>query len=205
MPEYHDFKYLPKARIIDLLKTFRYPEVALLVRKEYETAFDDFKESFEKSSDIRGGGVVVTGQPGIGMHLSLTNSGKTCFLHYLLFRLLSKKMTVAFQVQKRCFLFEDTGVRIFDPDAMAEFIPNGTWALTDSRHGDETPCSAFLQAGQSRKAWIVHTTSPAEKRYYQWSKEVGAKMYWMDVFGLDELIALGYVQHDSRCFYRHAE
>lgn len=72
VPEYHDFKYLPKARIIDLLKTFRYPEVALLVRKEYETAFDDFKESFEKSSDIRGGGVVVTGQPGIGMHLSLT-------------------------------------------------------------------------------------------------------------------------------------
>ena len=109
-------------------------------------------------------------------------------------------------MEGRFFLFGDTGVRIIDAhESMAQYIPSGTWALTDSRLGDERPCSAFLKAGLSRKAWIVHTTSPAEEWWIRWSKELNAKMYWMDVFGLDELIALGYVQHDSRCFYRHAE
>ena len=72
VPDNPNLKYLPNAKILDYLKPFRYPEDVLLVRQEYKFAFDDFKKSIENHSSIKSGGVVVTGQPGLGTHLSLT-------------------------------------------------------------------------------------------------------------------------------------
>ncbi|KAF8272909.1 hypothetical protein EI94DRAFT_104998 [Lactarius quietus] len=97
-----------------------YNAKVLLVREEYEI-------SYKNLCDLKkcpGGGVVVTGQSGIG---------KTCFLYYLLLQLLCEKKTVAFQFNQHFFLFEETGVQMFLATASAsQEIPHGTWALTDS-------------------------------------------------------------------------
>ena len=58
-------KYVPAAAIQRLqLGHMKYIEDVLLFRKEYDTAFNTL-ESWWKCSQ-KGGGVIVTGQPGIG-------------------------------------------------------------------------------------------------------------------------------------------
>lgn len=70
VPDYGNFKYLSEEQIVSLkLRSLLYHEVVLLVRQEYDVCYKDLKEL---QSGGPGGGVVVTGQPGIGTHLSLT-------------------------------------------------------------------------------------------------------------------------------------
>ena len=58
-------KYVPAAALQKLqLRRMKYNEKVLLIREEYVPAFDTL-ESWWKCSE-RGGGVVVTGQHGIG-------------------------------------------------------------------------------------------------------------------------------------------
>ena len=108
--------------------------------------------------------MVVTNQPGIGAYLMGTtvvladdchppNKGKTCFLYYLLFRLLGEQMTVEFQVEDFVILFQDTGLRIFDSTSAIATTntPQGTWALTDSHQGYIHPCQPFLDAKLGKK------------------------------------------------------
>ncbi|KAH9048862.1 hypothetical protein EDB84DRAFT_1574436 [Lactarius hengduanensis] len=176
-----NFQFLSKEQIDYLgLKTdFLYSQPVLLVRNEYKVAYPTLRSY---KTNPRSGGVVVTGQPGIG---------KTCFLYYLLLRLLSARETVAFQVNDNFILFQDSGVRIFGTTSIyARRIPTGTWLLTDSCARFEMPCSAFLSTPTS-DAWIVQTTSPDRGSWAKWHKERTAHMYWMDVFPLNELNALG--------------
>ena len=66
-----NLKYLSEEHINSLqLDHLFYNESVLLVREEYEIAFT-YLQSFEekKSPRRRSTGMVVTGQPGIGMHL----------------------------------------------------------------------------------------------------------------------------------------
>lgn len=84
-------------------------------------------------------------------------------------------------------------------------IPHGVWALTSSYAGYEKLCDTFLTASTAKNAWVVQTTSPSQKKYAWWRTEHTVYIYWMDVFSLDELNALGYFQHDSCHFYLHAE
>ena len=59
------FKYVPAAALLKLqVRRMKYNEKVLLIREEYVLAFDTLV-SWWKCSE-RGGGVVVTGQPGIG-------------------------------------------------------------------------------------------------------------------------------------------
>ena len=82
--------------------------------------------------------------------------GKTCFLYYLLFVLLSEQKTVAFQVTSHFILFQDTGIRLLDCYSFAgKAIPPGTWALTDFHPDSVTPCQAFVNASNAGRAWIV--------------------------------------------------
>jgi hypothetical protein len=198
-PDCGKLKYFSQNQIGRLnLKPLRYLKEALLVRDEYEVVYEDLC-SYKDKARLRGGGVVVTGQPGIGMLLlptlaSIThnlhptpNPGKTCFLYYLLFRLLSKKKTVAFQLDDVFVLFQDTGVSLSDNTSALEKIPGGTWALTDSRANPERPYPAFLTGD----AWVVQTTSPSPGKWQSRNKELKAVTYWMDVFSLDEMVALG--------------
>ncbi|KAH9064626.1 hypothetical protein EDB87DRAFT_1598434 [Lactarius vividus] len=177
-----NFQFLSEEQIdyLGLRAHFLYDEAVLLVRKEYKIAYP-ILQSYKKTP--RSGGVVVTGQPGIG---------KTCFLYYLLFCLLSARDAVAFQVNENFILFQDSGVRIFGTTSIyAHRIPKGTWVLTDSCTGFEQPCPAFIAASKGRNAWIVQTTSPNPGSWERWHKERTAHKYWMDVFPLNELNALG--------------
>jgi hypothetical protein len=213
--------YLTKQKIDELgLRRLDYDGKALLVRKDYEIAYGDL-ENYSATS-TRSGGVVVTGQPGIGavctsrrprtpslIITALHNIGKTCFLYYVLLRLLCEEKTVAFQANNHFLLFQNTGVQIsLDSsglDDAGENIPHRTWALTDSHPEYVHPCKAFLTASRRGRAWIVQTTSPSSKRWSEWHKYRSAYIYWMDVFPLDELSALGYVPHGSNYLYLHAE
>jgi hypothetical protein len=126
-------------------------------------------------------------------HHPTPNPGKTGFLYYLLFCLLSEEKTVAFQVNNEFILFQETGIELVEATYMGAIaIPRGTWALTNSHTGSVKPCRAFLDAMTARNAWIVQTTSPSPLAdgWATWNKETPIR-YWMDVYPLDELIALG--------------
>ena len=182
------------------MKKFR--EV-LLIREEYVPAFDTL-ESWWKCSQ-RGGGVVVTGQPGIGACHSfsilscwlcgteLTNiQGKTIFLFYVLFRRLSAGLPTALQVlDDRFFLFTETDTSEHNLLAKNTLqLPHGTWALAASSEFIEQPCSAFL-AAPLKKIWVIQATLPKQSRWREWSKQRDAKMYVMDWFYSNELGTLG--------------
>ena len=63
-----NLKYLPEEQIDSLqLGHLSYTESVLLVREEYEVTFGYLQE--KSSPRRRSAGMVVTGQPGIGMHL----------------------------------------------------------------------------------------------------------------------------------------
>ena len=63
-----DLKYLPEEHIDTLkLDHLSYNESVLLVREEYEVAFRYLQE--KERPRRRSAGMVVTGHPGIGMHL----------------------------------------------------------------------------------------------------------------------------------------
>lgn len=182
-----NLKYLPKENVHSLrLSQLHFGESVLLVREEYKDAYSylESRKAKEEASS-RGGGRIVSGQPGIG---------KSCFLYYLLFRLLSEKKNVAFQVKDKFLLFQDTGVRICSFDASnGPIMPDRIWALSDSLPGPvfSMPCEAFLTACRTNRAWVVQATSPLESRWKGWSREHGAKMYWMGIFTVDEMNALG--------------
>ncbi|KAH9074291.1 hypothetical protein EDB83DRAFT_1952114 [Lactarius deliciosus] len=73
----------------------------LLFRPEYDIALESLDEHQDSAEEGRCGGIVVTGQLGIG---------KTCFLYYLLFCKLSKKTPVALQLSNHILVFRDDGV-----------------------------------------------------------------------------------------------
>jgi hypothetical protein len=89
------------------------------------------------------------------------------------------------------FLFQDTGVRLFDSLSRVEgSIPHGTWTLSDCNAKFEMPCHTFLAASM-RGAWIVHTSSPSQTRSSKWVKEQNAYLYWMKPYSDKEMTALG--------------
>lgn len=73
VPGRGDFKHLTKRQIDSLSvgEHLRYGASTLLVRNEYEVAYEVLRSYKEDKNQLveRDGGVVVTGQPGIGMRL----------------------------------------------------------------------------------------------------------------------------------------
>lgn len=118
--------------------------------------------------------------------------GKTTFLFYVLFRRLSEGLPTAFQVfDDKFFLFTETGASQHDTTTESALIlPPGTWALTNSGEFIGQPCSAFLAAPR-KDVWIMQATSPNRSRWYEWSKQRGARHYVMDCFPANELEVLG--------------
>ena len=111
VPGYPNLMYFTREQI-KLLKRCFYGENVLLVREEYKDVYN----ALWRYKAPRRGGVVVAGQPGIGKHaqslvVSFANAapdlGKTCFLYYVLLRLLCEQQPVALQVDKRYILFQD--------------------------------------------------------------------------------------------------
>jgi len=193
-------KYLPMAYYDDL-RQLGHCERVLLIRKEYDSAFERLQDWYSTARDHNCGGVVVTGQPGNGMLSLLTialliiaNQGKSCFLYYLLLYLLSKEKPVALQLSSHFLVFQGTHVNIY-PNELANpyVIPIGAWALSDSSYRAKQPCNTFLDAAKQQFAWIVHTTSPLERRWKEWEKQHSVDMFVMDHFSIGEITALGSV------------
>ncbi|KAF8346138.1 hypothetical protein F5887DRAFT_962858 [Amanita rubescens] len=173
-------KYIPFSLLAELgLTSINYREKVLLVREEYNTVLD----TLEDWNRLGGGGVIVTGQAGIG---------KTIFLFYVLLRRLSAGLPTAFHVfSDRFFLFTEAGASQHDVvDQSGLKLPPGTWALSNSGEVIEQPCAAFLSAPPGR-AWIIQATSPKRSRWREWKKQLRAKLYVMDWFHPNELRVLG--------------
>ncbi|KAH9066290.1 hypothetical protein EDB87DRAFT_703940 [Lactarius vividus] len=191
------WKYVPKKHMDSLGMTMLdYPdEHGLLVRPEYDVAWDmsDYNTARKKGQ----GGVVVTGQPGVGI---------TCFLYYLLFRLLSKGTPVSLQRSSDILVFRDDGVYRHPLNAAPDYLPKGTWALSDSGHQAKQPCDVFMGAAKRYATWIIQTTSPLEERWRDWAKQLTAVMFVMNRFSAAEITALGKVQSlDPRALLRNYE
>ncbi|KAF8485949.1 hypothetical protein DFH94DRAFT_709173 [Russula ochroleuca] len=181
-----DWEYVPEKWIEDMdMAELGYTEKqGLLVRPEYKVALESDAFNYEISTKGGCGGISVTGQPGIG---------KSCFLYYLLFRLLSEKKSVAFQLPTQFLVFKEDGVYAHRLDANSKVIPKETWALSDSNNRTQTPCGAFLDAVVQSRAWIIQTTSPAPERWKQWHKYQDGELYVMKYFSKEEIRALGAV------------
>ncbi|KAH9039031.1 hypothetical protein EDB84DRAFT_1397173 [Lactarius hengduanensis] len=191
------WKYVPKKHMDSLeITTLGYPdEHGLLVRPEYEVARRDFDYDTARQKGRRG--IVVTGQPGIG---------KTCFLYYLLFRLLSEGTPVSLQLAPHILVFRDDGVYRHPQNAEPDCIPEGTWALSDSGHRVRQPCDVFMDAAGHYGAWVIQTTSPLEERWSEWAKQLTAVTYVMKGFSTEEITALGKVQDlDASVLLRNYE
>ncbi|KAH9000060.1 hypothetical protein EDB92DRAFT_460114 [Lactarius akahatsu] len=178
--------YVPKTHIDHLkMSELGYNETrGLLVRPEYDVAFGVLQQDHETVEDC--GGVVVTGQPGIG---------KTCFLYYLLFRRLSERRPVALEQRDFFILFHEGGVYRYPLNADPKYFPAGTWALSDS-NGEPAvaqPCSAFLTVSERKTAWLIQTTSPVETRWKNWRKTCKAGMFVMNYFSIEDITALSKV------------
>ncbi|KAH9035823.1 hypothetical protein EDB84DRAFT_1210475 [Lactarius hengduanensis] len=180
------WKYVPKKHIDSLeMRELGYPEGrGLLFRPEYDIALESLDGEQNSAEDRCCGGIVVTGQLGIG---------KTCFLYYLLFCKLSKKTPVALQLSNHILVFRDDGVLRYPLAADPHQFPEGTWALSDSNDRAKQPCNTFLRASDLRQAWIVQTSPPLEERWKTWSKYKNADMFVMDHFSIKEITALGKV------------
>lgn len=104
-------------------------------------------------------------------------------------------------MKKEVIVFQETEVRLCDADDSKEaaFIPNGSWVLSDSRLDNERPGSAFLSAVEAGRGWVVHTTTSSIKSEAL-QRKYRVRAYWLDIFTLDELVALGYAQYGS-CWF----
>ena len=205
VPGCQGLQYMSETQLNELgLRNMGYNERCLLIRHEYLSAFNDLT-SISSNAD-GSGGVVVTGQPGIGAtsllftitltHISIElNQGKSCFIFYVLLRRLCDGLPTALEQLGNVFLlFDDTGVQVYDAGPAGHFaLEKGVWALTDSSATDQQPCRAFYRSGQINAAWVVQATSPARGRWYEWQKELNAHYYVMDFYTWDELRALGFV------------
>ena len=128
-------------------------------------------------------------------HLNMIDTGKSCFLYYvLLHRLCSGKCT-AFQVPGSFIVFEESGVRMYDIGSWDMYmIPVGSWALAKSDEFSTKPCNSLLTACGSERARVIQTSSPngSESLYPRWMEERRASTYYvMDHFSPAEFIALG--------------
>jgi hypothetical protein len=117
--------------------------------------------------------------------------GKTLFLIYSLVRRLGEKQAVALQFLDGTYfyaLFKDTVTVHSLDDALPLYECPTLWALCDSNDDVESPDSIFKrQRGRFR---IIQTTPPRASRYKEWSKQVGAMPYLMDIWSDEELVYL---------------
>jgi len=165
----------------------------LLVRNEYRMTLEALETNTYKA------GAYVTGQPGIGesrttfgapVDTCLFLSGKTIFLMYLIVLRLGKRKPVAVQSLDGDFFyafFTDTvGFWALNDSTPLKDCPS-VWALCDSNKAVESP-AGFFKGRQGVR--IIQTTPPKASRWKEWSKQVGAQPYIMDIWSEEEVVHL---------------
>ena len=202
VPDCGGLRYIPETQVNKLgLRDLGYGEKALLIRQEYTAALHQLTSM---SLNDTSGGVIVTGQPGIGADslliaitllisaLDSTKANPVFFFYVLLCRLCECKPT-ALDLESTFLLFDNTGVQLHDAGPAGHFsLEKGVWALTDSS-ANKQPNRAFYRAGQINAAWVVKATLPEREQWYQWEKELKMYHFVMNWLTSDELRALGFV------------
>ncbi|OBZ68928.1 hypothetical protein A0H81_11004 [Grifola frondosa] len=162
----------------------------ILIREEYDAML---REIVTWHSEVqRGGGMIITGQPGIG---------KSLFLIYVLFKKLLAGEPVLFQQYEpeKIFIFCETGVFTYpareDPSDLAELAETHGFsraiALVDSNDQINKPPSCIKLPSP---IFVVQTPSPAQE-HRKWSKEkkhvttrVMRPWSWPEILGWAERI-----------------
>jgi hypothetical protein len=126
------------------------------------------------------------------------NTGKSSFLYYVLFRLLSERKPVAFQLPNQFVVFQEDSIHIHPLSADGHLLPKGTWALCDSYEGSIQPCDAFLNASWQKTARIIQTTSALET-WQKWEVRHSASVFVMKPFSAEDMAALASVKPVLKC------
>jgi hypothetical protein len=164
----------------------------ILVREEYPLMLKHLESLREAGSS----GVVVTGQPGIGMRstciLPITSNrfitGKTTFLHYLLIERVIDGKPTAFQVSANgtFFLLGQHDLRYVPVGtAMDPAGFPGVWALVDSNAGLIEPRSEFTSIRS--KFFLVQTSSPQPRRWKAWRTQLSGDIAVMKGWSWPEM------------------
>jgi hypothetical protein len=160
---------------------------SLLVRNEYEVV-----EEVVKNSERYIGGIMITGQPGIGKSY--------CLVYLLVHRLLRKKPTFLQMLESAAYLFCERGIYKFnpnshgiDPDVLRRDIKalrvdlegeNRAILLIDSSATLTMPPSVY----EGLQCYTVQAASPRKDRAY-WMKQVIAKKHFMHPWSWHEIVA----------------
>jgi hypothetical protein len=173
-----------------LPNVFRYGDA--LVRQEYEEALEaiDVCEGTQNA-------VVVVGHPGIGVvltfylkrrtHLTLSCSGKTIFLYYVLvLRLLSRSPTLFQYENESIVFFNEDGVTRLSPKSMLR-PSSATWALVDANPSVLQPAAMLLRDGAP--FFTIVASSPRSAKWDQLAHYKPPFTLWfMKPFTLGELV-----------------
>ncbi|KAF8435631.1 hypothetical protein L210DRAFT_3550214 [Boletus edulis BED1] len=148
----------------------------ILVRDEYRIAAQELQ------TDRYHRGAYVTGQPGIG---------KSLFLVYLLVHLLRQGCKVAVHDCGHQFyaVFAES-VTFYPVTDIAPLVTGGPmWALSNSgqENGGAPPTRFYAFPKRVR---LIQVTSLKKRRWHEWSKQVKAKCYVMDIWTAQEIANL---------------
>ena len=169
----------------------------LLVRDEYLVAKQELETATYQN------GAYVTGQPGIGkswmtfvapsitLVACLMPPGKTLFLIYLLVQRLGERRAAALpfldgEGYYALFRGAVTFHSVHDAAPLHE-CPSDVWSLCDSNAYVIHPPGVFQGKIRVRN---IQTTSPRPARWKEWSKQVRAKCYIMDIWSKEEVVDL---------------
>ena len=156
------------------------------------------------ASAVRNGGIVLTGQPGVGASLWLNSylcnnspvfhcPGKTLFLDFMLLRLMSANQVVLLFTGSALYLFCDEHVYMRVPGYFlnlptfqgASRFP--IWTLVDADDLNHAP-----PINVSQNIWPIQASSPNPNRWNTWSKRRDAALLGMPLWDIHELME-GYV------------
>lgn len=166
----------------------------VIVRKEYGLIWEHIVAARAREDHCRG--LVVYGQPGIGMILVVPQRcsthpleiGKSLFLLYALARAIQAHIPVALcDSPENYYLFDDEGVSCQTYDLPR---PPHVLALFDTVPGLEYPKTPFV--GNRSDSFIVHATSPKVSRWKMWSKLMNAQMWVMELWNETEIESMRY-------------
>ena len=179
-----------------------------------------YREMYDRISDLRkalgSGGVVITGQPGIGVSLAeptpcmathrfIHRLGKSFFLNFVLARLISAEQVVVLSAEDTIFLFYGGTVYKRSPVHFSE-LPTckrkerwPIWTLIDA-DGD---CGPPINSWDN--IWPIQVSSPHPTRWKGWRKQRGAAIFGMCLWDEEELME-GYVKaafcHAPDCVFQ---
>ena len=175
------------------------PEGRIIVTKAFDDMFHRILRLRARDTGSQKG-VVLTGQPGIGVsmtgsspctitHRHITFPGKTIFLYYMLVRLISARQPVLLYTSTTTIFFyrgevyrQTTENHFWSiPIYQGGYFP--LWALIDIDSRLEPPP---IEGGS--RVWPIQSSSPDPIRWYRWRSQTGAALLGMHLWTMEELI-----------------